>query len=324
MQAQGKSTSDPPTTIGKATLDLAKYCSEQTTTQNAMLPITFKVGGTTTGYLKMTVTAVFLADADGDGLTEVSGMTGMTSEQGSGREQDLDGERHAPLLACWCAGLFVRRAVGLPMPSACTFTLSPSKSMQSTAAQAHGMTTCSSAPALKPFAVPRRLVHALIGRLTDACMRVPSPWSTGFHDDEHGRGSKKAAGSRNSNKADEDSSPTAAGAGSSRPRSSGAAKKALPTTVEEDDDTDDDAPIPPPKSRGPAGASGRKAPVPAPEPAGDDEDDNPFAKKAARPPPPRKAPPPKKWADDEDISPLSSDVSVSRLPPAGPYTLACA
>lgn len=44
VQAAGKSSSDPPTTIGKATLDLAKFCSEQTTTQNAMLPITFKVG----------------------------------------------------------------------------------------------------------------------------------------------------------------------------------------------------------------------------------------------------------------------------------------
>ena len=92
IQAQGKSATDAPITIGKAPLDIAKYCTDQTSSQNAMLPITFKVGGTTTGYLKMTITSVYIADADGDGLTEVSGMTGLTSEQGIRAEQDLDGE----------------------------------------------------------------------------------------------------------------------------------------------------------------------------------------------------------------------------------------
>lgn len=90
IQAQGKSATDAPITIGKAPLDLAKYCTDQTSSQNAMLPITFKVGGTTTGYLKMTITSVYIADAD-DGVTEVSGMTGLTSEQGIRAEQDLDG-----------------------------------------------------------------------------------------------------------------------------------------------------------------------------------------------------------------------------------------
>ncbi|KXZ54203.1 hypothetical protein GPECTOR_5g297 [Gonium pectorale] len=97
VQVPGKSSSDALVTIGKASMDIAKYCSDQNTSQNAMLPISFKVGGTTTGYLKMVITSVFLGDNE-DGMTEVSGITGLTSDHGSVREQDLEGfgeEEHA-------------------------------------------------------------------------------------------------------------------------------------------------------------------------------------------------------------------------------------
>ncbi|PNH00859.1 hypothetical protein TSOC_013292, partial [Tetrabaena socialis] len=91
IQVPGKTSSDATITIGKANLDMAKYCSDQNTSQNVMLPLTFKVGAATTGYLKMVVSTVFLGDANEDGLTEVSGITGLTSDHGSVREQDLDG-----------------------------------------------------------------------------------------------------------------------------------------------------------------------------------------------------------------------------------------
>ncbi|GLC41964.1 hypothetical protein PLESTM_001271200 [Pleodorina starrii] len=91
VQVPGKSSSDSPVTVGKATLDMAKYCKEETTTQPAMVPITFKIGTSTTGYLKLSITTVFLGDSNDDGLTEVSGMTGLTSDHGSVREQDLEG-----------------------------------------------------------------------------------------------------------------------------------------------------------------------------------------------------------------------------------------
>lgn len=92
VQVPGKNESDALATIGKATQDMTKFCTDQTTTQNVTIPITFKVGGTTTGYLKLVITTVFLGDANDDGLTEVSGLTGLTSDHGSVREQDLEGE----------------------------------------------------------------------------------------------------------------------------------------------------------------------------------------------------------------------------------------
>lgn len=92
VQVPGREGSDAMATIGKATLNMAKFCGDETQTQQQTLPISFKASGSsTTGYLKMTITSVFLGDATEDGMTEVSGMTGMTSEHGSAREQDLDG-----------------------------------------------------------------------------------------------------------------------------------------------------------------------------------------------------------------------------------------
>jgi hypothetical protein len=96
-------------------MDMAKYCKEETTTQPAMLPIPFKVGGSTTGYLKMTITTIFLGDSNEDGLTEVSGLTGLTSDHGSVREQDLEG-------TCWNA-----RDVRTAIPTVRTVSSQPHK-----------------------------------------------------------------------------------------------------------------------------------------------------------------------------------------------------
>ena len=65
-----------------------RYAANQNAAQNAVVPITFKVGGTTTGYLRVVITSREVAAGDLDGLTDTSGMTGLTSHQG---EQDLDG-----------------------------------------------------------------------------------------------------------------------------------------------------------------------------------------------------------------------------------------
>ncbi|GIL91294.1 hypothetical protein Vretimale_9986 [Volvox reticuliferus] len=98
VQVPGKSSTDSPVTVGKSVLDMAKYCKDETTTQSAMVPIAFKIGTSTTGYLRLLITTIFLGDSNEDGGTEVSGLTGLTSDHGSMREQDLEGfgdEEHA-------------------------------------------------------------------------------------------------------------------------------------------------------------------------------------------------------------------------------------
>jgi hypothetical protein len=84
---------DAPITVGKATLDMATFCSDQNETKNHLLPITVKVGSTTYPkvYIELIITSVYLADAAEDGMTDVSGITGFTSHPGSVREQDLEG-----------------------------------------------------------------------------------------------------------------------------------------------------------------------------------------------------------------------------------------
>lgn len=79
-------------TVGRADLDMSLYVLAEGTPQSKMLPILFKVGMASTGYLKMSITAEVVAsgaDSD-DGMTEVSGMTGMTANLGE--DQDLSGE----------------------------------------------------------------------------------------------------------------------------------------------------------------------------------------------------------------------------------------
>jgi hypothetical protein len=52
------------------------------------------VGSTTTGYLKLVITSqVLKGDMGEDGMTEVSGMTGLTSVVHELPEQDLSGGR---------------------------------------------------------------------------------------------------------------------------------------------------------------------------------------------------------------------------------------
>lgn len=79
-------------TVGKAELDMARYVSFENAAQNALVPITFKVGTTTTGYLKLVITSQMLKGEVGeDGMTEVSGMTGLTSVVHEVPDQDLSG-----------------------------------------------------------------------------------------------------------------------------------------------------------------------------------------------------------------------------------------
>jgi hypothetical protein len=99
VQVPQGSSDDNLVTIGKATLDLAKYVEETGSTQNAVVPITYKVGSSSSsGNIKLVITTTLLGDMSEDGMTEVSGMTGLTSEGGTGADQDLDGE--APPYRC--------------------------------------------------------------------------------------------------------------------------------------------------------------------------------------------------------------------------------
>lgn len=79
-------------TVGKATVNLARYVGDETNTQKDVLPVAVKVGHSTTGYVKFTITATHLGEGGDDGMTEVSGLTGLTSEGGGVPDQDLDGE----------------------------------------------------------------------------------------------------------------------------------------------------------------------------------------------------------------------------------------
>lgn len=98
IQVPGRASTDAPVTVGKANLDMSKFCGDQNETRNHLLPITVKVGSTTYPkvYVELIVTSIFLADANEDSLTEVSGMTGLTSHQGSVKEQDLEGALSDP------------------------------------------------------------------------------------------------------------------------------------------------------------------------------------------------------------------------------------
>ena len=75
VQVPGKSSSDALLTIGKANIDMARFAGDDGSSQNAMVPIAFKVGGTSTGYLKLVVIA-----------TPYSGLAGS----------DVGTEVHAP------------------------------------------------------------------------------------------------------------------------------------------------------------------------------------------------------------------------------------
>lgn len=79
-------------TVGRAELDMSHYVLADGTPQAKMIPMMFKVGMASTGYLKVTITAEVVASGgeSDDGMTEVSGMTGMTANLGE--EQDLSGE----------------------------------------------------------------------------------------------------------------------------------------------------------------------------------------------------------------------------------------
>mmetsp|Transcript_3202 Transcript_3202/g.5285 ORF Transcript_3202/g.5285 Transcript_3202/m.5285 type:complete len:482 (-) Transcript_3202:154-1599(-) len=77
-------------TIGKAKLDMAVYISEETVSHDDNIRIPYRIGGNSSGILQFKVHSAFLAEAD-DGLTTVSGVTGITSEGTTVREQDLEG-----------------------------------------------------------------------------------------------------------------------------------------------------------------------------------------------------------------------------------------
>lgn len=115
MQVPSKPGDDKLITVGKADVDLSRHVTLEGTAQSKMIPIIFKVGTTTTGYLKVSITTEMVkGGVDDDGMTEVSAMTGVTSSLEL-NEQDLSGEQHTQLprgescagvggKLCWCRG----------------------------------------------------------------------------------------------------------------------------------------------------------------------------------------------------------------------------
>jgi hypothetical protein len=97
VQAPSLSAEGNLVTIGKTTIDLANFVHELErpgTPISHALAVTYKVGSqSSSGYIKLTVAATVLGELDGDQLTDVSGLTGLTSQEGgrSHEDQDLDG-----------------------------------------------------------------------------------------------------------------------------------------------------------------------------------------------------------------------------------------
>jgi len=95
-------------TVGRAELDMSQYVLSEGTPQAKMIPILFKVGMASTGYLKISITAEVVEggpDSE-DGMTEVSGLTGMTANLGD--DQDLSGKQastHWPPAPSLCISL---------------------------------------------------------------------------------------------------------------------------------------------------------------------------------------------------------------------------
>jgi hypothetical protein len=247
VQVPGRSSSDVPVTIGKALVDMAQYCGEQTSQRSAMLPIQFKVGGTTTGYLKIVVTTVCIGDAGDDAMTDASGVTGRASEQSSLREQDLDGEDRFAGLGAWLCQSARRGHLGFRMQGT-----------------------------------------PMVYRHDPLPAHSTCP---GFHDDEGGLRKSRSRGR-------EDRGASAGTSSRSSKPEGRANRRPLPPMAEEGSEGDD---APAPSAR----PGTKKKPAP---PDDDYNDDNPFAKKKSAAPAPKR--PPKGWEDDEDVSPLDSDVEV--------------
>ncbi|GAX78579.1 hypothetical protein CEUSTIGMA_g6018.t1 [Chlamydomonas eustigma] len=96
VQVPGSSMKDDFMTIGKADIDMADFVDDQLCQQNRGLAMQFKVGlSKPTGVVRLIITTKPLgrAASEDDGMTEVSGVTGLTSEAGNQRreEQDLKG-----------------------------------------------------------------------------------------------------------------------------------------------------------------------------------------------------------------------------------------
>eukprot|EP00201_Polytomella_parva_P018164 CAMPEP_0175071218 /NCGR_PEP_ID=MMETSP0052_2-20121109/19130_1 /TAXON_ID=51329 ORGANISM="Polytomella parva, Strain SAG 63-3" /NCGR_SAMPLE_ID=MMETSP0052_2 /ASSEMBLY_ACC=CAM_ASM_000194 /LENGTH=1671 /DNA_ID=CAMNT_0016338383 /DNA_START=135 /DNA_END=5147 /DNA_ORIENTATION=- len=76
-------------TIGKTKVDVSKYIAEGNSSTEDTIKVAFKVGTSSTGYVKIRVHTTFLTETD-DATTVASGITGATSDNTS-REQDLSG-----------------------------------------------------------------------------------------------------------------------------------------------------------------------------------------------------------------------------------------
>lgn len=98
VQVPSKSGDGKLITVGKADLDLSFFVAAASQAAAGgglakMVPVLFKVGAASTGYLKLLISAEQLAAGgdEEDGMTEVSGMTGMTAHLSD--DQDLSGAR---------------------------------------------------------------------------------------------------------------------------------------------------------------------------------------------------------------------------------------
>ncbi len=94
VQVPGSSSKDEFLTAGKADLDMADYVDEQLCVQNRSLVMKFKVGTATgSGAIKLIITTQPMGKVTSEDGTEISAITGMSSDAGAMRkeEQDLRG-----------------------------------------------------------------------------------------------------------------------------------------------------------------------------------------------------------------------------------------
>jgi hypothetical protein len=93
VQVPGRDGGTRCLTVARAQLDLSPFVLfEGGGPQPKMVPLLFKVGGASTGYLRLTVEAERQqGPCSDDGMTDVSGATGLTAGALMDGEQDLVG-----------------------------------------------------------------------------------------------------------------------------------------------------------------------------------------------------------------------------------------
>jgi len=93
VEVPSKGDTSKMMTLGKSVVNMVRYINFSASAEDVTVPIKFKVASGGTGYLKLVIHASMLKGyVPDDGMTEVSGLTGLSSMSGEViNDQDLSG-----------------------------------------------------------------------------------------------------------------------------------------------------------------------------------------------------------------------------------------